>query len=470
MPPLSSPFHRRGRRGRRRLAGAAAAVVGALVAGLSGGCEVKSFLDPTQLVDPQKRNRLDEQGRATPVVQVILDDLDLGVSSPEGAYSDARDVRAGDLEVITEDYIIGPGDLLRVQIADFPLPGQQFVEPKSVSDTGNVNMPDVGEVPVDGLTESEAADAIEEAYVRAGIFQPGAARINVITVDAKNRRFSIVGGAVGQPGRYIIERPEYRMLDALADARGISESRVAAEFAFVIRDTDTARSNRGNNNGNRDGNRNAPAGGDSGVLPDENDPLRPGSSDAGDDWDGPTFAVQQGGNAGGGNTSDFAFEAPQEPGDVEVIRIPLRELLDGQRKYNIIIRPNDQIIVPAEAGGFYYVYGNAAVTGSFNLIPGERVTLKRAIASARGLNAVAVPQRTQLVRQFGDQDVFIRVDLAKIFVGQDPDLYIKPGDMVMVGTNFPAPFLAAFRNAFRVTYGFGFLYDRNFARQREGNF
>jgi polysaccharide biosynthesis/export protein len=32
----------------------------------------------------------------------------------------------------------------------------------------------------------------------------------------------------------------------------------------------------------------------------------------------------------------------------------------------------------------------------------------------------------------------------------------------MVGTNAMASFLAAARGAFRVTYGFGFLYDRNF--------
>jgi len=33
----------------------------------------------------------------------------------------------------------------------------------------------------------------------------------------------------------------------------------------------------------------------------------------------------------------------------------------------------------------------------------------------------------------------------------------------MVGTNAAAPFISAFRNAFRITYGFGFLYDRNYA-------
>jgi hypothetical protein len=36
-----------------------------------------------------------------------------------------------------------------------------------------------------------------------------------------------------------------------------------------------------------------------------------------------------------------------------------------------------------------------------------------------------------------------------------------------VGTNAFQPFVASFRNAFRITYGFGFLYDRNYAPQQK---
>ena len=43
---------------------------------------------------------------------------------------------------------------------------------------------------------------------------------------------------------------------------------------------------------------------------------------------------------------------------------------------------------------------------------------------------------------------------------------VKANDSVRVGTNLGATFAAALRNAFRITYGFGFLYDRNYAPQR----
>ena len=35
--------------------------------------------------------------------------------------------------------------------------------------------------------------------------------------------------------------------------------------------------------------------------------------------------------------------------------------------------------------------------------------------------------------------------------------------MISVGTSFQAQYMLVLRNAFRMTYGFGFIYDRNFA-------
>ena len=77
---------------------------------------------------------------------------------------------------------------------------------------------------------------------------------------------------------------------------------------------------------------------------------------------------------------------------------------------------------------------------------------------------------TEVVRRIGeDRQVYAVVDLDKISSGQQPDIYLKPNDIVRVGTTPVAPFIAAFRNAFRFTYGFGFLYDRNYAPQQDNN-
>jgi polysaccharide export outer membrane protein len=62
-----------------------------------------------------------------------------------------------------------------------------------------------------------------------------------------------------------------------------------------------------------------------------------------------------------------------------------------------------------------------------------------------------------------DEEQMIQVNLDAIYAGSAPDLYLKPNDLVNVGSSPAAVFLAVLRNAFRFTYGFGFVYDRNFA-------
>jgi polysaccharide biosynthesis/export protein len=111
--------------------------------------------------------------------------------------------------------------------------------------------------------------------------------------------------------------------------------------------------------------------------------------------------------------------------------------------------------------------GHVASPGAYTLT-GMKVTLLQAVASARGLDQLAVPERTDLIRRIGsDKSLYLRVNLKKIAMGEEADIFLKPNDQVWVGTDFYPPFLAALRGAFRMTYGFGFLYDRNYAPQQK---
>ena len=77
---------------------------------------------------------------------------------------------------------------------------------------------------------------------------------------------------------------------------------------------------------------------------------------------------------------------------------------------------------------------------------------------------MAWPTRCEVRRRLdGDREEITQWDLARIIEGKDPDFYLKPNDVVRVGTHAIAPLLATIRNSFRFTYGFGFVYDRNFA-------
>jgi len=146
-----------------------------------------------------------------------------------------------------------------------------------------------------------------------------------------------------------------------------------------------------------------------------------------------------------------------------VIAINLEKLLDGDPRMNIVIRDNDIIRVPSTKIGEFYVMGEVVRPGVYSLT-GRRITIKMAVAAAGNLSPVAWPENSLLVRRIGEnQEQIIPINIEKIFRGEESDIFLKPNDVIAVGTNFTAPFMAVIRNAFRMTYGFGFIYDRNFA-------
>ena len=164
------------------------------------------------------------------------------------------------------------------------------------------------------------------------------------------------------------------------------------------------------------------------------------------------------------------FEEPappvleREPGaGTRLIRIPAKKLLEGDPRYNIVIKPGDTIHVPVDLVGEFCIMGNVNRTG-FIPITGRPMTLKMAIAAAGGLGPLAWPKRVEVVRRIGrTKEEIVMVDFDKIASGELPDFFIKPNDYINVGTHPTSRWRAILRNAFRATYGFGFVYDRNFA-------
>jgi hypothetical protein len=146
-----------------------------------------------------------------------------------------------------------------------------------------------------------------------------------------------------------------------------------------------------------------------------------------------------------------------------ILEIPVRDLLRGDPRYNVVIRPDDKVYAWLGPVGEFYVIGNVFRPGVFSLT-GRKVTVRQAIAAAGGLSPLAWPERCELIRRYNDDtEEIIRLNLDAIFAGTQPDVVLKPNDTINVGTSIVAPFMATVRNAFRMTYGFGFVYDRNFA-------
>jgi protein involved in polysaccharide export with SLBB domain len=499
--------------GSKNLQRAAAAALLSLVA-IGTGCETKSWLDPS------------EMGRyeLTPQVVPILDKLVVGVEKDEAQFANAREVTEADLQPDAVDYRVGANDLLQISIQDLAGNGLQQVETKKVSESGKISLPYLGQVSVVGQTEAEVEDTIVRAYADAQILPR--AIVSVAVVDAKNLLYTI-SGAVNQAGAYPLNRSDLRLSEALANARGVTselgidyvyvirkkaptatetapagpenpgvdplapQSRVktvnSPVFLMKLQDApppqtpEEARkaaeelANQINKTVSE-------------AQPANNDPLTPPlpaetpSAVPGDvtdrviqiDGAGTQPATAEGEGAmqtpaleptpAMTDSSDFEFVAPAEPTDREVIRVPYAQLSkNGELKYDLILRPGDLIVVPSPPIGEYYMGGHVARPGVYSLTA-RNITLKQAIISAGMLDQLAIPTRTDVIRRLSkNQEVFVRVDLEKIFGGIEPDILLKPDDQVMVGTNAGATFLAALRNSFRFTYGFGFLYDRNYA-------
>ena len=146
-----------------------------------------------------------------------------------------------------------------------------------------------------------------------------------------------------------------------------------------------------------------------------------------------------------------------------MIKVDTRPLLSGDARYNIVVRAGDVIRVPPTEQGIVYLEGEVNGPGSYNLPAVGPYTLRRAIASARGLSAIGIPERCDLTRMVGEnRQATIMLNYRAIVEGTQPDVILKPNDIITVGTTFWAYPLAVFRNGFRFTYGFGFLLDRNF--------
>lgn len=147
-----------------------------------------------------------------------------------------------------------------------------------------------------------------------------------------------------------------------------------------------------------------------------------------------------------------------------VIEVPTGPLLQGVARLNIVIRPGDIIHVPTPETGLVYAAGpGIARPGSYNIPANGRLTLQRLIATAGGFNAIGVPERVDLTRMVGDdRQATIRLNARAIAEGTHPDVFLKPDDLLNFGTDFWATPFAVIRNGFRMSYGFGFLLDRNF--------
>lgn len=472
-----------------------ALLLAAIALPLLAGCEMDSFMDPS----------VAGRWERTPVVLPILDRLDV-VDEPSGLLDGLTQVRREDLMPDVSEYIIGPGDLITVSIFELIVPNIESVQTRRINELGIVRLPVVGAIQAANYTPSELERRIAKVLDEKDQLKD--ATVSVIVQEGRQRTYSIIGEprvAGTAIGTYTIPRADFRILEAVALARGVPAE---VQRLYVIRQVRLAPETQ-----DVVGRPDEPDG-DSPELPKNDEATSPSPVDLiddlmqgmSDDRTAPQAPAKPAVEAprdlastmqDGGRTTDGAtwvnidgqwvrmdgqgneLPAPQAPsastadkgGDDDlsamvsqrVIEVPYSKLIDGDMRYNIVIRPGDVVRVPTPDSGNVYIGGAISRPGTYTL-PGEReLTLKQLVFAAGNFSGIAIPERVDLIRRIdGVSEATVRVNLRAIFHGEQPDIFLKANDTVNVGTNFAATPLAVFRNGFRMSYGFGFLLDRNF--------
>lgn len=479
---------------------------------LMTGCEVDSFFDPS------KSGRFEHMPTSIPV----LDRIDV-IEGEDTFWGQTTKPTADDLLPNDLTYRMVPGDLVTVEIPDLEFPGERFISQRRIDASGYYRLPLVGEVPAAGLTAQEFQDLIESrlqgtvdrpfvsvqvdenvgfTYTIYGMIEyPGVQRLT--RPDLRLRDALALAGVMPREVKMIyvirevpleagmepfsrreegreqtrppeptekpvdieelirqLDRPQGPMPEPPVDpAEPLTEPAEPEDPAVI--DIDTLEM--------ADGATEQPPATDAAAPAVDIDDVNRASTDVAGEGDsfvyieglGQWVRVKSGEEGSAQPTTTDTLD-PRKLVLQRVIAIPADLLKEGDSAYNIVIRPNDSIYAKQPVTGLVYIDGEVVRPGVYDL-PADGVTMSRLVAAAGGFSAIAIPERVDLTRMLGEErEATVRMNLAAIRNRTEPDVWLKPQDHIIVGTNWIATPLAVIRNGFRATYGFGFLLDRNF--------
>jgi len=132
------------------------------------------------------------------------------------------------LAVAQTDYVVGPGDLLKVSVADSPELGRDV----RVSQSGEISYPFLGELRVGGRTPTAIG-----VMIGAQLQEKGIARRPQVTVLVTEYRSQLIAvlGQVNKPGQYPLQVMSH-LTDLVAAAGGLDNAAAADEATLLHAD------------------------------------------------------------------------------------------------------------------------------------------------------------------------------------------------------------------------------------------
>ena len=169
------------------------------------GCETDSFIDPSRT----------GYFETTPTAMPILTRID--VIEPIGPGQDFVKVDPSMLKPSETAYTFSAGDILQISIPSLMQTGQTEIADRIIDQSGDIQLPVINKIRAAGLTTEELQNLIE-SRLKGVITNPQAF---VALKEGRTFQYRVLG-SVDQPGIFALTKPDFRLLDALATARGAS--------------------------------------------------------------------------------------------------------------------------------------------------------------------------------------------------------------------------------------------------------
>lgn len=271
-----------------------------------------------------------------------------------------------------EDYRIGAGDVIEVQIED----ASELSRSYRVTAAGTFLMSFVGRLKAKDKTPDELAQEIADRLRGDYLKDP---QVTVVVKEYNSRSF-FIQGAVHSPGVFQIEgRPSLLTLVTLAG--GLNKDHGAQ--AYVIRKAKSKAS-------------------------------------PGEQSQAQAVPVAD---------AKAAAAADEDEAEYDLIKVNINSLLRGNFSNNAVLEPGDIVNIPQ--ADVFYVAGEVNAPGPFPLKEGT--TIRQAISLAQGTNYKAATDKCVIFRDDPEgRREEIKVDVNAIMKGKKDDITIMANDIIVV--------------------------------------
>ncbi len=301
-------------------------------------------------------------------------------------------------------FAIGPGDLIDISV---PEVDEIKERTERVSPEGAIALPVIGSVHVGGLTEEEINALIKSKLARY-VKEP---EVDIFVRQFSSRQVAVTG-MVSRPGLYTLNSRNDTVLDMIGRAGGMSEN---AGSSIVLSPSAQAQTQ---------------------ALPKQmmaaETPAKPAKPAPSNDGRAQPAAWQQPERAGAEQGQPAAAAGLSAPASLAAglakgsKPIFIKLVSGSESNLSLPVRPGDIIIVAAR--GQVLVQGWVQNPGSYAISPG--MTAFGAITAAGG-QLFSSSAKVLRAGPHGEK-IELRVDLSKVEHGQEPDIAVESGDVVIV--------------------------------------